>query len=104
MNAYSHLVNNLPLTNRISFIFILHYFYELLPMIVRMINHSKTNHLTNHTAARRKQFVPDKINKLDGSSFFSASVKPRFLCPGIIIGYVVATSNKGSSEIEIKKS
>ena len=70
-------------------------------MIVRMINHSKTNHLTNHTAARRKQFVPDKINKLDGSSFFSASVKPRFLCPGIIIGYVVATSDTVSSEIEI---
>ena len=61
------------------------YFKKIvLPMIVRMMTHSKTNHLTNQTAARRKQFVPESIKRLEGSSFFSASViRCPFLCPGI---------------------
>ena len=54
-------------------------------MIVRMMTHSKTNHLTNQTAARRKQFVPESIKRLEGSSFFSASViRCPFRCPGIL--------------------
>ena len=61
------------------------YVCKVLPMIVRMMTHSKTTHLTNHTAALRKQFVPESIKRLVGSSFFSASViRCPFRCPGIL--------------------
>ena len=43
-------------------------------MIVKMIIHSKTIHLTSQTAALLKQFVPDRMNKLEGKSALSASV------------------------------
>ena len=37
-------------------------------MIVRMMIHSNTIHLTNHMAALRKGFVPDRRNSELGSS------------------------------------
>ena len=43
-------------------------------MIVKMIIHSKTIHLTSQTAALLKQFVPDRMNKLEGNSALSLSV------------------------------
>ena len=47
-------------------------------MMVRMITHSKTIHLTIQMAALRNGFVPDKRKRLDGSSCRSASVSWRF--------------------------
>ena len=45
-----------------------------LPMIVRMMIHSKTIHLESQTAALLNGLAPESRNKLEGNSALSASV------------------------------
>ena len=60
--------------------------YFGLPMIVRMIIHSKRIQRDSHTAALLTKFVPDKMNKLEGNSALSASVITA-LFRGILIAF-----------------
>ena len=57
-----------------------------LPIMVRMIIHSKRIQRDSHTAALLIKFVPDKMNKLEGNSALSASVITA-LFRGILIAF-----------------
>ena len=50
------------------------YMTGFLPIMVRMMIHSKRIHLDSQTAALLNKLDPDKMNKLEGNSALSASV------------------------------
>ena len=50
------------------------WYQTFLPMIVRMMIHSKTIHLESQTAALLNGLAPESRNKLEGNSALSASV------------------------------
>ena len=84
--SYFHTPYLVMLRSWVQFIVLTNFdVWKVLPMIVRRMTNSKTTHLKNQTAALRKQFVPESIKRLVGSSFFSASViRCPFRCPGIL--------------------
>ena len=49
-------------------------------MIVKMITHSNTIHLAIQMAARLNGFCPDKMYRLEGRLFLSASDSCFFFC------------------------